>query len=1711
MKNLAIARVLFCACTFLAFLYPNRARAQGAQTKTTTQLAPGVSTGAWLHLPDDYNSTNSSYPLLIFLHGVGEGGTDLNVVLAHGVPKMIANGANMNFTVGGKVFKFIVVCPQIPNGWASEGMVQSVINDMKSKYRVDASRIYLTGLSAGAYGVLNFVASGTNYSNNLAAIVPVSPAAIDVPKVSGLCNIAASNLAVWSFCGTADAFITNQVNYINDILGCSPKIKPLSTAYAGGAHDDGVWDKAYDVNHTYQNPNIYEWMLQYSKSGVTQPPPPVPAPVATVANNNISITLPATSATLDGSKSTNASSYSWSFVSGPATPAFGSATAASTTVSNLKTAGTYVFKLTVTNSAGVTATAQVSVAVNNASNGNTGNNNNGGSAPTNPVACSFCKFLITPGPDGGAYIDGNNMKVQPGDTICIKGGSYDYIQFFNFSGAAGKPLVFINCGGVVTVGNGGSYGLIFNNVKYFKVTGSGTSDKYGFVINGVSKKLNTGMAMGKGCTDYEAERAEITGSEVGLMAKVNPDCDPENQYPTFAIRNVKLHDLYIHDVTGEGMYIGNTAPNGTQVTCTDGSSINALPPRIYNLEIYNVTTQNTGWDGIQVASAPQNALIHDNSVNNYGTTNMGSQQAGIILGGETNGKVYNNKVIKGTGNGIEVFGTGLCWVYNNILSDCGIDGTSTGQDAIFIDDRPTNNNYVPLQVYVMNNTVINSGRDAIRMQNSFGTDGKGNLFYNNLLVSPGSLAARGSLSYLTIQAGIDNKTANNLTYASASSVLFANASGKDFHLALGSPAIDKGTDASAYFKYDIDNNVRPQGAAYDVGADEYGSGASTNLPPSANAGLAQTITLPVTTVTLDGSGSGDPDGNVASYQWSQLAGPAKSVITSVSSVKPVITNLAVAGTYTFQLQVTDNKGATATAQVTITVKPAVVVANQPPVASAGTAQTITLPLNKVTLDASASKDPDGSIASYLWSQVSGPVNATFSSKTISNPTISNMTTAGTYVFQVVVTDNKGATAPAKVTITVKAAAPANVSPTANAGAAQTITLPASQVTLNGSASKDPDGSIASYKWTLVSGPKTPTFSSATISQPVVSALTTAGAYVFQLTVTDNKGATASAQVTITVKASTAPNKVPNASTSGATITLPVSQVTLDGSLSSDPDGKIVAYSWTQTSGPVTGKIATPTAAKTIISNLTSAGTYLFKLVVTDDKGATDDVQAAVIVKPGAVVTPPPPPANKAPIANAGADITITMPKNSATVSGAASSDADGRIVSYKWTQVSGPSTASITAATSVKTDLNQLEDAGTYVFKLTVTDDDGATAADNVNVIVKSGSVGSVPPPPVNKAPVANAGTDITITLPVNSTTVHGTGSDADGKIAGYKWTQVSGPSTASISSSAAATTDFNQLTTAGTYVFRLTVTDDDGATGTDNINVIVKAANTARPVANAGADITITSPKNTTTVSGAASTDANGKIVSYKWTQISGPSTASIPSSASVKTDLNQLSYVGTYVFRLTVTDDNGATATDDINVIVKPNPAVKLVADAGDDQSISLPFENLVALNGTGSSSSTGYITRYAWEQISGPSGSLAASILNPNSSQPSVTFLAPGTYVFRLTVTDTYNNTATDEVTVTVSSKTGVTDVAQITMSVYPNPTVSSLHLKLVVGKSYNMIVRVYNSTGAVVGTYYMGSVSVIDRDFDVSKFSAGLYFMEISDGQSLQLSNKFIIAR
>jgi len=192
-----------------------------------------------------------------------------------------------------------------------------------------------------------------------------------------------------------------------------------------------------------------------------------------------------------------------------------------------------------------------------------------------------------------------------------------------------------------------------------------------------------------------------------------------------------------------------------------------------------------------------------------------------------------------------------------------------------------------------------------------------------------------------------------------------------------------------------------------------------------------------------------------------------------------------------------------------------------------------------------------------------------------------------------------------------------------------------------------------------------------------------------------------------------------------------------------------------------------------------------------------------------------------------------------------------------------------------------------------------------------------------NKPPVVNAGTDITITLAKSTDSVRlvGSATDADGSIISYLWSLVSGPNTPTITSPGSTTTYIKDFVS-GTYLFQLMATDDKGAVGTKTIQLIVTVTTIVSgnlpPVVNAGPDQTVTLAKATDSLrlTGSA-TDPDGTVVSYLWSQVSGPNTPTITSPGSPSSYVKGF-VTGTYVFQLTATDNKGATGVKTVQLIV-------------------------------------------------------------------------------------------------------------------------------------------------------------------------------------------------
>jgi len=283
-----------------------------------------------------------------------------------------------------------------------------------------------------------------------------------------------------------------------------------------------------------------------------------------------------------------------------------------------------------------------------------------------------------------------------------------------------------------------------------------------------------------------------------------------------------------------------------------------------------------------------------------------------------------------------------------------------------------------------------------------------------------------------------------------------------------------------------------------------------NKPPFADAGPDQTVTEG-SVVTLDASNSNDPDDGIASYLWEQTEGPSVT-LSDASAIKPVFIAPDVSEDGTalkFRLTVTDNGGLKSTATCIINITGT----NDPPTAEAGADQTV----NEgalVTLDGSGSTDTDDGIASYLWEQTGGP-SVTLSNSSAVKPTFiaPSVGFGAALTFRLTVTDNGGLKSSDTCIVNVTNV---NKPPVAEAGPDQTAYV-GFIVTLDGSASADPDNDDISYQWQQTGGSAvTLTNANTAITQFTVSVA--AGSVLsFRLTVTDIWGLQSSDTIAVTVQ------------------------------------------------------------------------------------------------------------------------------------------------------------------------------------------------------------------------------------------------------------------------------------------------------------------------------------------------------------------------------------------------------------------------------------------------------------------------------------------------------------------------------------------------------------------------------------------------------------------
>jgi alpha-tubulin suppressor-like RCC1 family protein len=787
----------------------------------------------------------------------------------------------------------------------------------------------------------------------------------------------------------------------------------------------------------------------------------------------------------------------------------------------------------------------------------------------------------------------------------------------------------------------------------------------------------------------------------------------------------------------------------------------------------------------------------------------------------------------------------------------------------------------------------------------------------------------------------------------------------------------------AFFLTITDNNGNSSNATETITVNPAVAGA----PPTVSAGSNQSITLPTSTATLTGTATGNNGATISSTTWTQVSGPNTATIATPSSLSTGISGL-VAGVYQFRLSATDNNNQTSVATMAVTVNTASS-ANQPPTVSAGSNQTITLPTSSATLTGTASGNAGATIQSVTWAQLGGPNSATIASSGSLSTLITGLV-QGVYTFSFTAVDNNGMSSTSNVTVSVN---PTAGPPTVSAGSNQTITLPTNSATLVGTVQTNNGASVKTIVWGQLSGPNSATIASPGGLSTVVSGLL-AGVYAFQLWVTDNNGLEGASTVTVTVNAG---NMAPQVSAgSNQTIIEPLTAATLSGTATSMSGDGLASVTWTQVGGPVKAVISDPNGLATQVAGLMTGGIYSFQLTATDNNGLTATAYVNVTVEssnPG-----------NAPTANAGSNESVTLPTNSVTLTGTAHGNGGATITSTLWSQVSGPNTATISNLWNLSTSVTGLVQ-GTYIFQLTATDNNGLTGTDVVSVTVN----------PAAAPPTVSAGSDVTLHLPVNSTTLLGSVNTGNGAyIASTTWSQTGGPTVATLgATNNSLPLDVSGLVQ-GVYTFQFSCRETNGLTATASVTVTVDLPEVA-PTVVMSSNATFYLPTNTSTLTATVTANNGAAIASTLWTEVSGPSTVTIDNMWYPQASVSNL-VEGVYTFEITVTDNNGLVTTGEMTVTIDAAPVHQPpVAVAGSAQTLIAPVVE-VNLNGSKSYDPDGTITSYQWSEFSGGSG---VTVSNSNTATPTVLGLQPGVYTFMLTVTDNSGATGQDSVVITVEA--------------------------------------------------------------------------------------------
>ncbi len=671
-----------------------------------------------------------------------------------------------------------------------------------------------------------------------------------------------------------------------------------------------------------------------------------------------------------------------------------------------------------------------------------------------------------------------------------------------------------------------------------------------------------------------------------------------------------------------------------------------------------------------------------------------------------------------------------------------------------------------------------------------------------------------------------------------------------------------------------------------------------NRPPTATVFAPASVDeRSAETVTLDASGSSDPESDPLSFRWQQLEGPLVALDGATSAVATfALPTVSRDTTYRFLVQVGDGFGA-ASAEASVTVRQI----DLPPVVSAGPDRTV--PGRAPVTLAAVGSDPDGDAVSYTWRQLSGShvslSQAADSAVTFVSPDVK----LPEELRFAVEASAGGVTVSDEVALIVEA----DRQPVVTTSAARQVASRGRLLLL--AQGFDPDGDALSFLWEQLDGPAV-TFDDASSAAPAFDAPSCAIETTLRLRVTASaNGLQASAETIVTVSAEGRPvaDAGPDATVAGRTL------VVLSGSGASS-DGSAVTWAWRQLSGtPVTLSGETTPRPSFDAPDIKQPDELVFELTVAAHGVQTSDLVAIVVLADGA------------PAATAGPELDVA--EGERVVLTGSATDPEGDALTLAWAQSSGTSVTLDDATLSRPTFVAPTPAGGAaseeLLFHLVASANGLSSRAATQRVRIHR----------INRAPVV-IGPNELVAEERSLVQLEIQGSDEEGERLSWQWTQTGGPAvTLEAADTAAPRFRAPDVSTDLLLSFSSAATDARGATSAAAaVRVLVKNVNRA-PVARISAPAEVKADGAAVLLDGSASSDPDGEPVAWTWRQVSGTPVLPTPFAGPVlAVSAPADAPAGALVFELTVSDASGAQATAQATVTVLPvPPPVSLPEDGG------------------------------------------------------------------------------------------------------------------------------------------------------------------------------------